>query len=86
MTDKMQTQGLSHEEIEVTLQNYLKNGGKIQRLEMERASTDLNVVLEREWQEYSSPAPTIWSINELTVKCVAHTHPRGRPQNIGIID
>jgi len=67
MTDKMQTQGPSHEEIEVALQNYLKNGGKIQRLEMERASTDLNVVLEREWQEYSCSAPTIWSINELTV-------------------
>ena len=65
---KGQIQGTSHEEIKVAVQNYLKNGGKIQRLEMERASTDLNMVLEREWQEYSCPAPTIWSINELTVK------------------
>ena len=50
---KGQIQGPSHEEIKVAVQNYLKNGGKIQRLEMERASTDLNMVLERGWQEYS---------------------------------
>ena len=50
---KGQIQGPSHEEIKVAIQIYLKNGGKIQRLEMETASTDLNIVLERGWQEYS---------------------------------
>ena len=50
---KGQIQGPNHEEIKVAIQIYLKNGGKIQRLEMKRASTDLNMVLERGWQEYS---------------------------------
>ncbi len=50
---KGQIQGPSHEEIKVAIQIYLKNGGKILRLEMKRASTDLNMVLERGWQEYS---------------------------------
>ena len=50
---KGQIQGPSHEEIKVAIQIYLKNGGKIQRLEVARAFTDLNMVLERGWQEYS---------------------------------
>ena len=50
---KDQIQEPSHEEIKVAVQIYLKNGGKIQRLEMERASTDLNMVLERGWQKFS---------------------------------
>ena len=47
MTDTKKSQDLSHEDIEVAVQNYLKHGGKIQRVEIERASTDLNIVLER---------------------------------------
>ena len=50
---KGQIQEPSHEEIKVAVQIYLKNGGKIQRLEMERASTDLNMVLERGRQKLS---------------------------------
>ena len=50
---KGQIQEPSHEEIKVAVQIYLKNGGKIQRLEMDRASTGLNMVLERGWQKYS---------------------------------
>ena len=53
MTDTKKSQDLSHEDIEVAVQNYLKHGGKIQRVEIERASTDLNLVLERGWQDYS---------------------------------
>ena len=53
MTDTKKSQNLSHEDIEVAVQNYLKHGGKIQRVEIERASTDLNIVLERRWQDYS---------------------------------
>ena len=50
---KGQIQEPSHEEIKVAVQFFLKNGGKIQRLEMEMASTDLNMVLERGWQKDS---------------------------------
>ena len=50
---KGQIQEPFHEEIKVALQIYLKNGGKIQRLEMEKASTYLNMDLERGLQKYS---------------------------------